>query len=105
MMSSRNPMEEIATNIARKGGYDPCERFPENDAFWTKNSACDSGFIPDYNSGYCYRVLLMQEIFDNADRACTSQYDAELLLFDTDFEVKSLIELLKTGILRSYLLE
>ena len=90
-------MEEIALKIARNGGYDPCERFPKNDKFWTKINACDFGFVPDYESGYCYKVLFIQENFDDAESSCASQHDAELLLFDTDFEVQSFINLFKTG--------
>jgi hypothetical protein len=88
---------------ARKGGYDPCERCAENDRFWTMTDPCDSGFIPGFESGYCYRVLSIQENFDNAERSCKSLHDADLLLFDTDSEVKSFLRLFKKGMLSFFL--
>ncbi len=61
LVRNKNPLKEISASIARKGGYDPCERCAENDRLWTMTDPCDSGFIRGFESGYCYRVLSIQE--------------------------------------------
>jgi len=98
LMASKSPIDAIAAKIVLDGGYDVCQKFPENDIFWSNIVGCDLGFIPDHDNGYCYTVLSTFENFDNGESTCEIQYDAELLLFDTNSQVEGFIELIRSGI-------
>ena len=99
ILASKNPSNDIAAKIILDGGYSPCQRYSEDDIFWSKNIGCDSGFIPDYINGYCLMVLPTKETLTDGDNLCKNNYDAELILFDKNEEVDSMITLIKTGIL------
>ena len=60
-------------------------------------SECDPGFIQDYNSGYCYRILPEKHRLDEADQICSFYLEAELINFDSNFEVESFIDVLEAG--------
>ncbi len=97
LMSSKNPVNEIAANIAFEGGYDPCDTFTGNEIFWTKNDGCEDGFIQDSNKEYCYKILTTLESLSDGQSKCEYEYDADLILFYTNFEVLSFLKLVETG--------
>ena len=97
MMSSKNPTIEIFSKFLLDGGYDLCKQLSENQTFWKNKSECDPGYITDSKTGYCYIVHSTFENFDDGENICVQQYDAELLAFDTNFELSGIIELFKTG--------
>jgi len=82
----------MLVNWLQDGGYNPC-----NQIFWTNTSECDPGYIADSKNGYCYIVHSTLENFDDGENICKQQYDAELLTFDTNFELSGIIDLFKTG--------
>jgi hypothetical protein len=63
---------------------------------------CDAGFVPDHASGHCYIVLPEMQTLQDGENLCQLLHDAESLLFDSDHQVQSLIELIKTGNLISF---
>jgi hypothetical protein len=97
-MASKNPTNEIATRIALSGGYDPCLTHSTDGILWTKKVGCDPYFIPDYENGFCYILLSTKENFGDGEMICKSNFDAELLLLDTNNQAKSLIKLIETGL-------
>ncbi len=98
-MASKNPTNEIATQIALSGGYDPCLNYSEDGILWTKNVGCDPDFIPDFKNGYCYFFMPTKETFYDGEQLCKNKFEAELLLFDTNDQVKTLIEMIEKGLL------
>ncbi len=98
MLSSKNPVNEIAAKIALDGGYDPCSKFTGNENFWKNTPHCDLGFVVDHANGYCYKVLPSLENFNDGKITCNYNYDAEMVLFYSDPEVKSFINLALKGI-------
>jgi hypothetical protein len=96
-MASKNPTSEIAAKIALDGGFDPCETMNKSDLFWSSHEGCEPDFIGDDQNGYCYKVLSTLENLDDGEKLCNYQSDAELLMFDTNSEVKGLIRLIKNG--------
>ena len=105
LMSSKNPMNDLAAKIALDGGYDPCNKFSGNETFWTKTPECDPGFTPDYNSGYCYKVLPTLYNLNDGQNECEYQYAAEMVLFNSNQEVDGMINLIQTGRSKVYKLE
>ena len=97
LMSSKNPSNDISAQTASGGGV--CQKINENEKFWRENQNCDSGFVPDYANGYCYKVLPEMKSFDEGDDYCEYFHDAELLLFDKPSEVDGFIDLIEKGIL------
>ncbi len=97
LMSSENPMSEIAANIALVGGYDPCEKFSGNESFWLNNHGCQPGFIPDSGNEYCYKVLPTMDSLIGGKHRCEYENDAQMIEFASNHEVLSFILLLKTG--------
>ncbi len=95
MLSSKNPSNDIAAQIAFDDGV--CQKINENGSFLMETPECDSGFVPDHDNGYCYKVLSDLKTFDDGDDACENQLDAELLLFDLPQELDGFINLIKTG--------
>jgi hypothetical protein len=96
-MASKNPTNEIASNILLDGGYDPCTKFPPNATFWTNKSECDPGFISDNSSGYCYMLLPNSKSLKAGDEYCKNNYDAELISFDTKSDVDGFFTLIING--------
>ncbi len=97
LMASKNPNNDIAAQIALKGGYDPCPVFRLGGAFWDENEGCDPDFIPDYANGYCYKVLPELASLDDGENNCEYYYDAEMVLFESNKQVNGLISLIKSG--------
>jgi hypothetical protein len=97
LLSAKNPLNSIAAKIALDGGYDPCDNFSGNETFWTKNPECEPGFIPDYTSGYCYKVLSTLETLNDGQKKCEYSYDAEMILFNSNSEVQGFINLIQQG--------
>ncbi len=97
-MASKNPNNDITAKIILDGGYDPCQRYPENDIFWENIIGCDPGFISDSRKIYCYKVLETKETLTDGENYCKNDFDAELILFDTNSEVQDIIMLIKSGI-------
>ena len=101
-MASKNPTNEIAAKIALDGGYDPCKTMNKSDLFWRINEGCGPDFITDFLSGYCYKVLTTVKNLDDGEKICNYNFDAELIMFDTNSEVEGLLTLIKTGMLKLY---
>ena len=97
LMASKNPVNDIAAKILLHQGFDPCSKFPENSTFWTKITGCDAGFIPDHKNGYCYMLLPNTENLEDGDNFCRNNYDAELIMFDSNSEVDGFISLINKG--------
>ncbi len=57
-----------------------------------------AGFSPDNANGYCYKVLQNVTTRVEGEKLCENDFDAEMLLFDTNSEVDGLIGLFKSGI-------
>ncbi len=95
LLSSKNPSNDIAAQIAFDDGV--CQKINENGSFLMTNPECDSGFVPDHDNGYCYKVLSDLKTFDDGDDACENQLDAELLLFDLPQELDGFINLIEAG--------
>jgi len=102
LMSSKNPMNDLAAKIALDGGYNPCTKFTGNESFWDKNAGCDFGFIPDYDNGYCYGVLPDVENLNDGENKCNYNYAAEMILFNSNSEVNGFINLIQKGIMFNY---
>ena len=96
-MASKNPVNEIAARIALDRGYDPCQRFLDDDIFWRNKNECDPDFVPDPDNGYCYKVLSTESNFDDGVNDCILNSDAELVEFNSNSEVNGLIKLIETG--------
>jgi len=97
IMASKSPSNDLAADILLHGGYTPCSRFPENSQFWKKHIGCDPGFIPANGSGYCYMLLPDKKNLEDGNKECQSNYDAELLSFNTNSEVDGILNLLAKG--------
>jgi hypothetical protein len=95
LLSSKNPSNDIAAQIAFDDGV--CQKINENGSFLMENPECDSGFVPDHDNGYCYKVLSDLKTFDDGDDACENQLDAELLLFDLSQELDGFLDLIDRG--------
>jgi hypothetical protein len=93
-MGSKNPSNDLAADILLHGGYDPCSKYPSDSSFWAKHIGCDTGFIPASESGYCYMILPSKENYQDGNKICQSNYDAELLSFDTNSEVNGFLKIL-----------
>jgi hypothetical protein len=98
LMSSKNPVNEIAANIALDGGYDPCTKFTGNEDFWKKNAGCDPGFTPGPGNEYCFKVLPTLETMSDGKRKCQYEYGADMILFLSNSEVIRFFNLVKRGI-------
>ncbi len=98
LMSSKNPSNDIATQILLHRGYDPCLKFTDNEKFWSSYKPCEPGFIPDFKNGYCYYLLPIKKNLQDGDDFCRNNYDGELLLFDKNSEVEELITLINTSL-------
>ena len=99
LFSSKNAMNDISAKIALDGGFDPCKKFSGNEFFLTDNFGCEPGFVTDDKYGYfCYRVLPTLETLNEGHKKCEYIYDAEAVLFHTNFEVEMLKSVIKTGI-------
>ena len=90
-------MDYLTAKIALEGGYDPCIKFTGNENFWAENVGCKNGFIPDQVNGYCYKILPTLENINDGDKKCAFNYDADVVLFNSNSEVKGLINLLHGG--------
>ena len=97
LLASKNPTNIIATKILMDGGFDFCRIIADKDFKWNSNHDCDPGFVADIKNGYCYKALSTRKNLDDGENYCRNYYDAELLLFDTNSQVKGFIELLNTG--------
>jgi hypothetical protein len=97
LMTCKSPMDYLTAKIALEGGYDPCSKFTGNEKFWSENVGCDPGFVPDEANGYCYKVMPTLENMNNGEKQCKFNYDAEMVLFNSNSEVKGLINLLHKG--------
>jgi hypothetical protein len=97
LMSSKNPVKEIAANIALEGGYDPCTKFTGTERFWKKNIGCDPGFTPGTGNEYCFKVLPTLETMSDGQRRCQYEYGAEMILFRSDSEVLDFFHLIHRG--------
>jgi hypothetical protein len=95
-MASKNPSNDIATTILLHGGYNPCEKFPSNSSLWKNSIGCDYGFYPD-NTGYCYMLLPDKGNLEDGVNECQNNYDAELVLFDSNKEVDGFLKLISSG--------
>lgn len=99
LLASKNPTNDISAKIAFDGGYDPCKNFAVNQIFFTENVGCEPGFVTDDEYGYfCYRVLPTLETLNEGEKKCEYSYDAEAVLFHTNYEVKMLMNVIQTGI-------
>ena len=97
-MTTKNSNNDILSSIALAYGYDPCKKYPANDSFWTNNAAqCDPGFVTNTPNEYCYIALPTLENLDDGVKHCKSNYDAQLVLFNTNVEVNELIKLIESG--------
>jgi hypothetical protein len=97
LFASRNPSNSIATKILMDGGFYFCDTATDKDINWNINYDCDPGFVADIKNGYCYKVASTKENLDDGENYCRNNYDAELLLFDTNSQVKDFIELINAG--------
>lgn len=63
-------------------------------------SHCDDGFVLDSSNGLCY--LALQNILDYDDVASSPKgcykYDADVLTFEADDQLKAFLKLLDSGI-------
>ena len=96
-MASKNPSNDIAATILLHGGYNPCNKFSSNSTLWTSNIGCGDGFLSDSNGAYCYMLLPQKRNLQNGENACKNDYDAELILFDTNEEVDGFLKLISSG--------
>ena len=97
-MASENPTNDIAATILLHGGYNPCTKFSANSTLWKNNIGCDDGFLPDRNGTYCYMFLPQKRSLEDGETECKNDYDAELILFDTNKEVDGFLKLISSGI-------
>ncbi len=96
-MASKNPQTDIAAKVLLDGGYDPCTKFPDNSKFWTNYTGCEAGFFPDSKNGYCYMLMPNKRNFQDGEKFCKLDYDAELVSFDTNSEVDGFFSLIYKG--------
>ncbi len=99
LMASKNPSNDIAATILLHGGYNPCTKLSSNSSVWKSNIGCDAGFFPDKKTGYCYKLLPHKRNLEDGENDCKNNYDAELILFDTNIEVDGFLKLIASGIL------
>ena len=97
-MSSKNPINNLASKIALDGGYDPCSKFSGYEKFWNEINECEPGFIPDYANGYCYKILPTFETLNDGKKKCEYENNAEIVLFNSNSEVSEFINLILGGI-------
>ncbi len=69
----------------------------ENLDIFTLNPQCETGFVPDYPSGYCYAALSEHCGLERGKKNCEFYYDADIVKFNSNSEVDTFIELIKTG--------
>ena len=100
LMSSRNPDNDILSEIAYSGQMDPCQEFSETDAFWTSFGVggCDDGFVPDKDGLFCYKALPERMTRDDGDENCHDAFDAELMLFENEASILAFAPLFKSGL-------
>jgi len=96
-MTSKNPTGDIVAKMLLNGGYNPCNKFPQNHTFWTKNIECGDGFVPDYTNGYCYKLLPTKKTFQEGLDYCAGYYDAEILLFEKNSQVDGFVKMINEG--------
>ncbi len=98
-MASKNPSNDVTAKVAFDGrrGYGKCQSVNPKLPFWNSGSGCDPGFVPDPVNGYCYKLLPDLMSLEDGDKSCESLYDADLLAFDTEDEVKGLANLIGKG--------
>ncbi len=99
LLASKNPTNEIVAKIALDGGYDPCKTINQNDSFWRTQEGCGADFVADNFNGYCYKVMSTIENLDDGEKICKYDFDADLVMFDTNSELTGLIELVITGMI------
>ena len=97
LLASKNPTNTIATKIVMNGGYVYCPTIADQDYRSSISAQCDPGFAADIKNGFCYKALSTKKNLDDGDDYCRNYYDAELLLFDTNSQVKDFMELINTG--------
>ncbi len=63
-------------------------------------SRCDDGFVLDSTNGLCYLVLPTLMDYDDvaSSRKGCYKYDAGVLIFETDDQLKALLKLFDSGI-------
>ena len=109
LMTSDSPDPVIKAAVGLNGGYDPCSNYQQNSSDETptlsirrrKRSAddfegCDTGFVTDNSSDYCYSTLSGTDDPDAAYGLCNN-LDANLILFDNDYQVQGFINLTLQG--------
>ncbi len=99
LLASKNPTNEIVAKIALDGGYDPCKTINQNDSFWRTQEGCGADIVADNFNGYCYKVISTIENLDGGEKICKYDFDADLVMFDTNSELTGLIELVITGMI------
>ena len=75
------------------GGYDaPCVNSTSTVA------KCGDGFVGDAVNGVCYSVLPTLMNYDEATTSGCAGFDAEVVEFETDAQLKALLKLFQKGI-------
>ena len=99
LLSSKDPDNEIATQIILDGGYDPCDTLgKKSKSFWKELEGCGAGFIPDPVNGYCYKLIPEMKLnLDEGEKYCEMNYDADLILFYSNAEVDGFLNIFKSG--------
>jgi hypothetical protein len=95
LMASSDPSNYLQTRTALDGTFDFCKNSQK--VFWPTTPECEEGFVADDASGFCYKILSGKlELYEGEDQ-CQTKYDAELLYFDRNAQVRSFIEAAKSG--------
>ena len=99
VLASNNPSNYLKTRMAANGGFDFCASSKKD--FWTKLTDCDPGFFPDPRSGFCYKLVTEKMALSDGEAFCQTNLDAELVYFDTDYEVMDFVDaILNAGTLK-----
>ena len=95
-MTSKNPDNDIEAGVV----LDPCKSV--GDAMLGKSkdvtsNGCNEGFVADPDNRLCYIVLPDIMVDTTGLDLCLRNYNASLLFFETDNEVRTFHEFLSSG--------
>ena len=99
LIASKNPTNDVIAKVGFDGrrGSSKCQNVNPKLPFWTSDPICDADFVPDVANGYCYKLLPDLMSLDDGDEFCNSNYDAEVVGFDTKGEIHGLAKLIAKG--------
>jgi hypothetical protein len=98
LLTSKDPDGDIAAAVALEGGYNACGNSSQQSRKKrSTDSDCGAGFVADVVNGFCYTVLPTSTFLDDGDSNCIKNFEAEVLVFENDYQVDGLLGLLKSG--------